>query len=89
MLYFILASAWMGTGIMYAAIATNIVLHLRFPDVPAASLDGMPTQLDSLIVMDMGQHVLKDFSSPMQLHQVLVPGLEVGAEHILKGRGLC
>ena len=72
---------------MYAALATKIVLHLRFLDVPAASLDGMPTGLDSLIVMDMGQHVLKDCSSPMQLHQVLVPGLEVGAEHGIKGRG--
>lgn len=74
---------------MYVVIATSIVLHMRFPDVPAASLDGMPTQLDSLIVMDMGQHVLRDFSSPMQLHQVLVPGLEVGAEHVIKGNDPC
>ena len=33
------------------------------------------------MVMDMGQHVLKDFTVPVQLHQILVPGLEVGPGH--------
>ena len=48
---------------------------------PAGSLDGMQLVADSLMVMDMGQHVLKDLSVPMQLHQILVPGLEVGPGH--------
>lgn len=30
----------------------------------------------SLMVMDMGQHVVQDLAQPLTLHQVLVPGLE-------------
>lgn len=30
----------------------------------------------SLIVMDMGQHIIKHWPEPQLLHQVLVPGLE-------------
>lgn len=29
-----------------------------------------------LVLMDMGQHGLKDWPEPQPLHQVLVPGLE-------------
>jgi len=30
----------------------------------------------SLMVMDMGQHVVQDYAQPLTLHQILVPGLE-------------
>ncbi len=30
----------------------------------------------SLMVMDMGQHVVQDYAQPLTLHQVMVPGLE-------------
>ena len=30
----------------------------------------------SLMVMDMGQHVVQDLAQPLTLHQILVPGLE-------------
>ena len=30
----------------------------------------------SLMVMDMGQHVVQDYAQPLPLHQILVPGLE-------------
>ena len=33
----------------------------------------------SLMVMDMGQHVVQDYAQPLSLHQVMVPGLEDGA----------
>ena len=30
----------------------------------------------SLMVMDMGQHVVQDCAQPLTLHQVMMPGLE-------------
>ena len=30
----------------------------------------------SLMVMDMGQHVVQDYAQPLTLHQIMVPGLE-------------
>jgi len=30
----------------------------------------------SLMVMDMGQHMVQDYAQPLTLHQILVPGLE-------------
>lgn len=39
--------------------------------------DGAGSQeAHSLMVMEMGQHVVKDYDQPLSLHQVMVPGLE-------------
>ncbi|KAK9818038.1 hypothetical protein WJX72_006076 [[Myrmecia] bisecta] len=38
--------------------------------------DAEAAQQSSLMVMDMGTHVLKELEEPTQLHQILVPGLE-------------
>jgi len=32
----------------------------------------------SLMVMDMGQHVVQDYAQPLTLHQILVPGWKIG-----------
>lgn len=42
----------------------------------AEGQQGKGVESRSLMVMDMGQHVLQDCPQPLTLHQVMVPGLE-------------
>ena len=43
-------------------------------DTVASAQKGQESR--SLMVMDMGQHVVPDCPQPLTLHQVMVPGLE-------------
>lgn len=44
--------------------------------VLVCAADPKSLESHSLMVMDMGQHVVQDLAQPLTLHQVMVPGLE-------------
>ena len=44
--------------------------------VAVYAVDPKSLESHSLMVMDMGQHVVQDLAQPLTLHQVMVPGLE-------------
>ena len=46
------------------------------PSLTMSAADPKSGESHSLMVMDMGQHVVQDLAQPLTLHQVLVPGLE-------------
>ena len=47
-----------------------------FHSLNVYAADPKSLESHSLMVMDMGQHVVQDLAQPLTLHQVLVPGLE-------------
>ena len=55
---------------------TNPPRHPLAHSLTVCAADPKGLGSHSLMVMDMGQHVVQDIAQPVTLHQILVPGLE-------------
>ncbi|DBB03723.1 TPA: hypothetical protein ACH3X3_011034 [Trebouxia sp. C0006] len=62
----------------YMPLISASAQHLSFaapkPQTDDSAQKGLESR--SLMVMDMGQHVVQDYAQPLTLHQIMVPGLE-------------
>ncbi|DBB15937.1 TPA: hypothetical protein ACH3X3_003311 [Trebouxia sp. C0006] len=62
----------------YMPLISATAQHLSFAAPKPQKDDSAQKELESrsLMVMDMGQHVVQDYAQPLTLHQIMVSGLE-------------